>query len=552
MRRHSTDRPDEIAYADVAMAVLGPIMVLMFVFAVQAGTQDASEGCTDVSAAANESEFQTLVADLDRAVVAIRDENDELRELLGANDCKPDGDPPADPPSGQEAAARFAPLAELCGPTRKAVIEQSQEIDWTDLPEFFGEHAGLQDAVRICLAGTGQEPCRQLDASDREETADLLTSWQPEAKRDVKTLSKELDDRDCPNEAGGESWRAEPPSLVGVCPADKAAVAEQAGTDLDTLRRLASNRERLQSRLASCIEAEDRGKGPKEAENCRQLANDERRRAARRLDEWFDRLGREIQSLGKRDVLKQCEDSKPRAGEAPRVFDQIAGLRPVFENLSDLCPDDRTAVLDLAELEAAEVRDRTIAYARAMECRAKTREFTTERLKQVEFVECQPTIAWSQMDENQNQHFRRVVRTMQKRLEANPGINRIDIIGRTDLTWGGACLERLQLPKFDNTRVEFLPKVTVRAGPPQSQVDGDTRNMLLSTYRAIVYRKHLFEALAKAGLADLLRRRDVRIYAIGAGIDQPAFVTVPKGGDDPDLRRIDIRFVWENRDEGGD
>jgi hypothetical protein len=544
-RRRSQDRPDEIAYADVAMAVLGPILVLMVVFAVQAGNLRANQGCTalDPEDPDQQAEFRLKVSETEQTLKQLRAENGELRQTLEARQCQVEL-PETESLSWIEASGRIATLSNVCQPTRSAILAAVPGESRSTIADLFSDNAKLKDALRACAASEGAVACRRPDPGERQGVVDALVEWTGEADDQIATIEDVLEKSECAAAQRAVSdWTATPRPLSGICYDASEGIAEAAGLDLEMLQAKAGRLAWYRTQAAQCL-----GDGP----GCEApLSPDDRRSYAAELVDWEKRLVARTAELVKKADALNCPDLEN--GRPDPVLPKLAGLSPVLRETADLCPSHRAAVTDEAGLDALELQ-RTMrryvdAMARIERCLRESASFATRRRPEIEFGSCALDMEFASTGQGEDAYFRDMAQEVSDILSDNEHINRIDIIGRTDLVPPGPTCRRILQPRLIGSPDTIVPDLvgpTVDAdGPNAEQARSDSYNMLLSTYRAMVYREKLFDALQQAGLGDLLRARNVRIYAIGAGIDEPSFEKIVRGDPIQELRRIDIRFVHD-------
>jgi hypothetical protein len=546
MRRpKSQDRPDEIAYADVAMAVLGPIMVLMIVFAVQAGNLRANQGCIglDPEDPDEQAEFRLKVSQTEQTLRQLRAENGELRQTLEARQCRVQL-PDTPDLSWIEASGRVATLSNACQPTRSAIIDAVPDASRDEIVDLFTENDALKDALQSCAASDGAAACRRPEPAQRSSLIAALQRWNEQTEAQIADLGAILEDGACKG-ADGEpaDWTTVPRPLSGICYDASDGIAAEAGLDLDTLSRKAGELSWYRAQAAQCLGGGDDCRDP--------LPPDEREAYAADLVAWHERLVARTDELATKADALNCPDLLD--GQPDPVIPELAGVSPVLRQTADMCHSHRTAITEAAGLDAEQLQRTMRRYVDAMSrierCLRESASFSTRRRPEIEFGSCALDMEFASTGKDEATYFADMAKEVERILQENEHINRIDIIGRTDLVPPGpTCERRLQPGLIRNSRMIVPDHVGPGwdpQGPDAEQSRSAAYNMLLSTYRSMVYREKLFDALQQAGLGQLLRKRNVRIYAIGAGIDKPAFADVEPGEDRLQLRRIDIRFVHD-------
>lgn len=129
----------EIAFADVAMAMLGPILLLLVVFIVHS-VRNETNSCGDLPAAEVAERAAEVRAWMESMRTGIRLDEERLRR-----DCPVARLAPADGPGVLPAA-----VAGLCGAPRSAVLRAAGTRE-TELLELDRRHRAALARVRSCL-----------------------------------------------------------------------------------------------------------------------------------------------------------------------------------------------------------------------------------------------------------------------------------------------------------------------------------------------------------------------------------------------------------------
>ncbi len=233
---------NEIAFADVAMAVLGPILLLLVVFIVLA----TGNNCPDLSS----DELKRAALGLQQWIT---DTDYEERRAAVHRRCpellQPSGD------AGTEKAYKEvpAPLAGYC-PGQWPKIIQAAFLSEEQVMLHAQEVSKVDRAAVICFGGT-EHTCEPVRARDRQRKANELSQWYEDEQRaeleDMKSL-----ERLCTADEKRSQPRAtptDPPLLQGICHEDTEALARMSRRSLAEIRALAGRRQMTLLMLRRCL-----------------------------------------------------------------------------------------------------------------------------------------------------------------------------------------------------------------------------------------------------------------------------------------------------------
>lgn len=238
----------DVAFADVAMAVLGPVLLLLLLFLLYGVRQSTPPACR----ALDPGGVKTAAAELSAWAK-------ETRALLaGAALDKRCGPPPL-PPAGATGMTP-AVLNGLCQPALDAVLTGAG-LERASLQSLSARRAIYDRHAATCLASLRDNECRRLDAAGRTRAASELSAWLRQTQS-LTARSRERMQRDCRTvlEAAPTDIPppAVPPALVGLCAPDRDAVVTGAGTDAAFVETVERDQRESLARLRVCEPAVDR------------------------------------------------------------------------------------------------------------------------------------------------------------------------------------------------------------------------------------------------------------------------------------------------------
>lgn len=238
----------DVAFADVAMAVLGPVLLLLVLFVLYSVRETRPPACTILDDAAIGAAGTALSA---WAAETRRDLEDATLE----QSCGPA--PPI--PAGMTGMTP-AVLSGLCQPTADAVTAAAG-LDRQKVQDLSARRSARERHASTCLASLRDNSCRHLEPAARRTAASDLSVWM-QRTQSLTDRSVERMRRDCPVILGAPARDvpppAIPPALAGLCLADRTAVLAAAGTipaEVEAVER--AQRESL-ARLRVCEPSVDR------------------------------------------------------------------------------------------------------------------------------------------------------------------------------------------------------------------------------------------------------------------------------------------------------
>lgn len=246
MARRNRDWMTDIAFADVAMALLGPILLLLVVFVLYAAKESKPPECRGLSPAEITSSANALRGWLDQAKIRVQRLSTDVAlrcgdasRAIATGDTKTPGELPA-------------VLAGLCVPSVTAVLAEAK-VTRADFDTLAAERQQAELRLAQCT------DCRRLTDQERRAAAAALTDWLQKTRtsnsEDVVRMQ-----RDCP-ERLGEPVRdllpaSPPPAVAGLCTTDREAVLAHAGVSFRDIDRLEMEQRVNLARLRRCEPAQ--------------------------------------------------------------------------------------------------------------------------------------------------------------------------------------------------------------------------------------------------------------------------------------------------------
>lgn len=518
MRRRSTGRVDEVAFADVAMAILGPIVLIMTISLVIAARTAAQTECEVLDeAAVTEGALQ-----LTDWVGRIGGEIAARRELM-QRQCGHRSRPVEGRLDGDSVPL---PVAGLCQGSRDAVLAGAG-MDLDGLRRLVADRDLVNAEMALCAGRTPDAPCRSLASADVAAYVDEIRQFRDALVDDTRRLHTMASAR-CGLSGSDRVEPASvlilPQSLTGLCPVELDKLMASAGVSRQALLRQVALRDDALKTVQACVAMLPQG-------HCETLSDSGVNTAVGALKGWYGQADEEVQAYGKWIDLN-CPQSVVETPAEP-------SFRP--PPLAGLCYPDAVRVLshsgiDLAALRTIEGRRRARS-ALLVTCAARQPETIDERERQFEFKQCSTTPKIPDAAPEQDMprsdvatQFDELAQRLAKKL-ADGAYNRVDILGHTD-DW--------------------------RVGDRGCAENGARNNVQLSFVRAEWFRNGLIDAFQRApnrygDIVARLNARTLRIYAIGVGPQEP----LPRelGEEDADYRkrnrRIELRLVQDRRPGDG-
>ena len=536
MRRPGQERPDEIAYADVAMAILAPIMLLMVVFAVRAGELEATRGCLVLDG--DSEELREKVKDVRAWRTATLERIDQLTSQIArhcpyrTDDLEPEPLPVRAEPIAIEA------LVGLCRATRQEVLDGA-DLDENEIRVLQARSVRVEAAVASCLGDQKEGECRRPEGEERLDLVAELRAWTRTIPLESQAL-EELVETACPDLASPAlaASYGPPLPLAGLCPDERDSVIGDAGLEAATIERVSERWRRARAGAAACLpEFILQTEG-----DCPPLSEGDRAQRVESLQAWYATLQSRVVDLRRKAAAPVCAGLSASA-RSDSLLDDTARLEPIA--LSGLCPRQQQSLAASASIDLDRLRALSAEFVATSErvesCMQQTTEVVTKRHTVVNFASCQVRFEFADPTIDEDKHFEGIARDVVKTLERNTTMNRLDVIGRSDGS-----------PPYDNCRRVLLPRILgstgeypVRRAPFASDPHDESFNALLSAYRAMIFARKLQQALERIGAREQLKDRGIRIYAIGTGTDQPLFRGGGPGDDDLAQRRIEIRYAFD-------
>ncbi|HYH23060.1 MAG TPA: hypothetical protein VD995_30985 [Azospirillum sp.] len=510
MRRRSTGRVDEVAFADVAMAILGPIVLIMTISLMIAAKTSAQSECTVVAEPLLDEKAQAAREWSER----IRGEIEERRHLLAMRCGRTSV--PLDRTPGDDVVP--LPLAGLCRPSRDAVLARAG-VDMDGLRRLAADRDLVNAEMALC-AGTAPEPtCRTLRSADVAAYVDELRQFRSAIVLEARQL-REIAWTRCGLSVADRVDPAPvlvlPQSLTDVCPVELGKLMASAGVSRQDLLLQVALRDAALRGMKACVAMLPQGR-------CDPLADGGTDTVARALKAWHADAEREVRAYDAW-IGRNCPQPIPEVDTEP-------SFRPA--PLAGLCHPDAEQVMaktgvGLAALLAVEGRRRARA-ALLSTCVARQPETFGDRDKQFEFKKCSTMpkvpdlVPEREMPKaDVEARFDELARETADKL-AKRFYNRVDILGHTD---------------------------DVAVGEKGCAENGARDNVQLSLLRADWFRQGLIAAFKRAPekYGDILARqnaRELRIYPIGVGEQEP--LSREPGEDEGAFRRrnrrIEVRLV---------
>jgi len=510
MRRRGSGRIDEVAFADVAMATLGPIVLLMLVFMGIAAKTLAETPCERPEP----EQVAALGETLKQWTEDLRGEVDGRRRII-AQRCERIP-APAVPVRGASGVPE--PLANVCEPRRKEVFAAAG-LDPEEVAGLMAARDLVSAEMALCLGQTQAPPCWRPRSAEVASLRDQLAAFSQKIRRDDLRLRDAARERcgTTPPAASAASMLILPTGFAGMCAVDMDSLMATAGLDRETLMRQIASRDAAIETLHQCV-------GMLSSGACRTLRENEVAATATALKGWLDdtlaRNGEDDQR-----IKRECPTTiAPREAEVTFLPAVLGGI----------CAPDVARVLAAASVDSATLRHAEGARRARLEVlRACTPpESSTARLPALEFQECSanpvmPSATGGKSKVTVPEYFDGLAAKVAAEL-GRAHYNRIDIFGHTD---------------------DRELKDTCRRYLNDRHGVADASNPLLSSLRAHRVRDELIAALnRRRDYAPIVKRiddRDLRIYAIGVGAAEPDPTGQGRSGEDRQRhnRRMELRFV---------
>ena len=509
----------EVGLADVAIAILGPIAFLMFIF-VATTARNVSHSCQSLA----ENELQERAKQLKDWLATEEGSLDALRLARnGACDAVAGNGPPAQP--GPALMPRF--LAGICGTDFQRIFAKA-EIGPDKIEAVNATRSALNRDLLRCLGTSAPGQCASVpDEATGRAMAEHLKQWVDESKKILIVARSKI------SELCATAQEFETPRLNGagvlprlfeeLCPLDRGNVLARAGISRDELASLAGDLDSAHRTLDACA--------PGRLElGCKRLQSPgekaERQALVDKVKEWSQQTGN---YLSKEEIAlnERCPDVFVRPA---RVF--TLAVTPLEG--ATVCPGEHANLLQEAGVTQQEMVQLQRRYAELVtkmrECLSS--EIITTTDYSVNFLNCrldyaeigsETPLAADVIRERFGDIAKKILNTL---ASARYKYNRIDVLGHTD----------------DH-------KIN-----PQKPCEGGAKtNAELSSLRAHRFTNDLKEAIDRLAQFDssarALKERiaagTLRLYAIGVGEAEPICKPANTDSARRKNRRIEFRYAYE-------
>jgi len=248
MRRDVTSS-NEVAFADVAMAILGPILLLFLIFLIQV----INSGSTPACEVPDEARQTTLAGAVQNWMTTREAAVAEQMELLAARCPMAVRDLRASLPNSEDSGLVPDPLTPFCPAQRTAILEQAG-IGPDRIARLSMHQRLLTPALATCLGQVREMTCRSITPTDRTRRGAELRSWMAEESRREQEDWQRLD-QVCPRLTANapRPIQATPGQLDGLCQEDIAGITRTAGGKIEEVLTLEGKRRRTLALVRQCF-----------------------------------------------------------------------------------------------------------------------------------------------------------------------------------------------------------------------------------------------------------------------------------------------------------